>query len=177
MPRQTVLSPCRAYRYVLWRGWDRANPAYALFVGLNPSTADEGEDDPTVRRCVAYARRWGYGAVCVVNLFAYRAADPRVMKAHPSPVGPDNDRWLLGQAKGAGVVVAAWGAGGTHRGRDQAVTRLLGGRLSCLRLTRDGHPGHPLYLPRTLGPVPFAAPPVTSSRQAPRGDGGGEVVS
>jgi hypothetical protein len=128
-----------------------------LFVGLNPSTADEVRDDPTVRRCVGYAKRWGYGALCLTNLFAFRASDPRVLKAHPSPVGADNDRWLAALARRAGIVIAAWGVEGTHLGRDSAVLRLLGRELSCLRRTKGGHPGHPLYLPRSLTPVPFGS--------------------
>jgi len=129
-----------------------------MFVGLNPSTADEVDDDPTIRRCADYAKRWGHGALCMTNLFAYRATDPGVMKAHPAPVGRDNDRWLLELAQGAAVVVAAWGAHGAHRGRDREVKRLLGGRLACLRLTRGGHPAHPLYLKKALTPIRFGDP-------------------
>src|SRR5207249_5914720 len=106
MHRQTILSPCRQYRYVLWREWDKTNASYVLFVGLNPSTADETEDDPTIRRCMNYAKRWGYGALCMVNLFAYRATDPDAMKAHPQPVGTENDYWIRKMAREAGVVVA-----------------------------------------------------------------------
>jgi len=155
MQRQTILSPCRTYRYVLWREWDLINPAYAMFIGLNPSTADEVEDDPTIRRCVDYAKRWGYGALCMTNLFAYRETDRELMKRHPSPVGKDNDRWLVETAKDASVVVAAWGTHGVHLRRDQAVIRLLGRKLNCLGMTKDGHPGHPLYLKKTLTPIPF----------------------
>jgi hypothetical protein len=155
MKRETILSGCRTYRYVLWREWDMLNPEYAMFIGLNPSTADEIEDDPTIRRCVGYAKQWGYGALCMTNLFAYRATDREVMKKHPSPVGADNDRWLVECAKGAAVVVAAWGAGGGHLQRDQAVIRLLGQNLTCLTKIKEGHPGHPLYLKKSLTPVPF----------------------
>ena len=81
MHRRTTFSSCRTYRYVLWRELDAANPRYALFIGLNPSTADEVADDPTIRRCKDFARRWGYGAVCVANLFAYRATKPAKLKA------------------------------------------------------------------------------------------------
>jgi len=153
MSRQTILSECRNYRYVLWREWDMTNPTYAMFVGLNPSTADEVEDDPTIRRCVDYAKQWGYGALCMANLFAYRATKPAVMKAHPKPVGVDNDRWLVELAKNAGVVVAAWGLGGVHLARDKAVEVLIGNKLSCLKLTKGKYPGHPLYLKRTLKPL------------------------
>ena len=156
MERTTILSPCRQYRYCLWREWDKMKPSYAVFVGLNPSTADEVEDDPTIRRCVGYAKQWGFGALCMVNLFAYRATRPKVMQAHLAPEGEENDRWLVQVARDASVVVAAWGAHGSHRGRDKAVIRLLAGSLSCLAKTKDGHPRHPLYLKKTLRPFPFA---------------------
>jgi len=152
MKRETILSPCREYRYCLWREWDMMNQSYAMFVGLNPSTADEVEDDPTIRRCVEYAKQWGYGALCMVNLFAYRATEPAVMKAHAAPVGTENDRWLMELAKDAGVIVAAWGVNGTHLNRDKAVKQLLAGKLSCLKTTKDGHPSHPLYLKKCLKP-------------------------
>lgn len=131
------------------------NQSYAMFVGLNPSTADEVANDPTIRRCVDYAKRWGYGALCMVNLFAYRTAEPDVMKAHAAPIGDENDRWLMELAKDAGVIVAAWGVDGTHLNRDKEVKRLLAGKLSCLVKTKDGHPGHPLYLKKTLKPFSY----------------------
>ena len=132
------------------------NSSYAVFIGLNPSTADEVEDDPTIRRCVDYAKRWGYGALCMVNLFAYRETDPNVMKAQVRPVGADNDRWLLACAKDAGIVVAAWGTHGTHLQRDQAVKQLLVGKLSCLGQTKGGHPKHPLFIKADVKPCSYA---------------------
>ena len=153
MTRQTVFSPCRAYRYTLWREWF-GGEGYAMFVGLNPSTADETKDDPTIRRCIAFAKAWGYSGLCMTNLFAFRATDPKDMKATADPVGPENDTHLLALAERACVIVAAWGANGTHKGRDTEVRRLLP-PLYCLALTKDGHPGHPLYLKKTLIPVPM----------------------
>lgn len=132
------------------------NPSYAMFVGLNPSTADEIEDDPTIRRCVDYAKRWGYSALCMVNLFAYRATKPTMMKAHATPVGADNDRWLVELAKDAGIIVAAWGVKGTHMQRDKAVMTLLADKLSCLGKTKGGHPKHPLYVKANVKPCSFA---------------------
>lgn len=155
MIRQTIFSPCRTYRYTLWREWI-GGKGYAMFVGLNPSTADERQDDPTIRRCIAYAKAWGYSALCMTNLFAFRATEPKDMKAVADPVGPENDAHLLAMAGGAGVIVAAWGTHGTHRGRDAAVRKLLPA-LYCLALTKDGHPAHPLYLKKTLTPVLLAA--------------------
>lgn len=156
MKGKTIFSPCRAYRYTLWREWI-GGEGYAMFVGLNPSTADETQDDPTIRRCIAFAKAWGYAGLCMTNLFAFRATDPKVMKAAGDPVGPENDRHLLIAGAGAGVIVAAWGANGTHRGRDSEVRWLLP-RLQCLSLTKDGHPGHPLYLRKTLTPTPMQPP-------------------
>ncbi len=152
-PRQTVLSPCRTYRYALWREWT-GGEGYAMFVGLNPSTADETNDDPTIRRCVGFARDWGYAGLCMTNLFAFRATNPDDMMAAADPVGPDNDRHLLALAAGAGVIVAAWGNNGDYQGRDKEVRKLLPA-LSCLRMTGAGSPGHPLYLPKHLTPVPM----------------------
>lgn len=153
MKRWATFSPCRRYRYSLWREWD-TSIGYAMFVGLNPSTADETNDDPTVRRCIRFARDWGYGSLCMANAFAFRATNPRAMLAAPDPVGPENDWRLRELARGAGVVVAAWGTHGTHLQRE-AWLRLHIPGLHRLRLTKDGHPGHPLYLPADLKPEPW----------------------
>lgn len=96
-----------------------------MFVGLNPSTADELLDDPTIRRCVAFARSWGYGALCMTNLFAFRATDPDVMKSADDPVGPENDQHLQDLANGASVVIAAWGVHGTFGGRHSVARAYL----------------------------------------------------
>jgi hypothetical protein len=128
-----------------------------MFVGLNPSTADETTDDPTVRRCIAFARDWGYGALCMTNLFAFRATRPEDLKSAAGPVGLENDHFLLRHAARAGIVVAAWGNHGAHLGRGAQVRALLP-HLHCLRRTGTGHPAHPLYLPKTLRPVPWVDP-------------------
>jgi len=148
-----AFSPCRSYRYSLWRRWGPPDQGYAMFVGLNPSTADEVDDDPTVRRCIQFAKDWGYGALCMTNIFAFRATDPAVMKAHPEPIGPETDAALVELAKNARVVVAAWGNNGVHRARDRQVVALLP-NLSCLKVTKAGQPWHPLYLSKALKPVP-----------------------
>jgi hypothetical protein len=151
MKRGAEFSPCRRYRYALMRSW-QPGTGCAMFVGLNPSTADETEDDPTIRRCIAFARAWGYGGLLMTNLFAYRATQPADMLAQDDPVGPENDRYLKEGAAASGVVVAAWGTNGAHRGRDAQVRAMLPG-LHYLRLTKEGHPGHPLYLPASLRPA------------------------
>ncbi len=158
MERTATLSPCRRYRYTLWRNWGdllASGKGYAMFIGLNPSTADETEDDPTIRRCITFAKTWGYDGLCMANLFAFRATDPSVMLAEPDPIGQDNDSHLLVMAGNAGVVVAAWGTSGVHMGRADAVRKLVP-HLHYLRLTKDGHPGHTLYLPGDLAPVQWS---------------------
>lgn len=121
------------------------NNSFLMVIGLNPSTADERVDDPTIRRCVQFAKRWGYGALCMTNLFAYRATDPKIMKAQARPVGEDNDRWLALCAERASDVVAAWGMHGTHMNRDREALFWLPA-LKCLGTNSDGTPRHPLYI-------------------------------
>lgn len=136
---------------------DRGRPSAAYRGGaMNPSAADETQDDSTIRRCIGFAKAWGYAGLCMTNLFAYRATFPEIMMAFDAPVGPENDAILQERAKGAGVVVAAWGARGTHQRCDRWVRGMLP-RLHYLRLTKVGHPGHPLRLPKTLVPQPWAS--------------------
>lgn len=155
MKNTARLSRCRQYRYALWRTWDDSKP-YALFVGLNPSTADETEDDPTLIRCINYAKSWGYGGVCMANLFAYRATDPKAMKIAENPVGRDNNKWLKKLAKDSGVVIAAWGNDGAFRNRSSEVKRMLKD-LSYLKLNKSGEPAHPLYQKAALKPTRWKA--------------------
>jgi len=150
---RTAFSPCRTYRYTLWREWESLfGSGYVMFIGLNPSTADEIVDNPTVRRCIGYARDWGYAGLCMTNLFAFRATSFKDMMAAEDPIGPDNDRFLIEIAKDAGIIVAAWGVNGGHLGRDKVVRNMLP-RLFCLGLTKQGFPAQPLYLPKGLTPV------------------------
>lgn len=123
-----------------------------MFIGLNPSTADETTDDPTLRRCVNYAKSWGYGGVCMANLFAYRATKPEAMKAVADPVGIENDEWLQKLAQGANLVVAVWGNDGIYLGRSKQVKQLIPD-LHCLKLNKSGEPTHPLYQPRSVVPM------------------------
>lgn len=145
-------SPCRRYRLELGRRWRDGQTA--VFIGLNPSTADESQDDPTIRRCINFAKLWGCGSLVMLNLFAFRATDPAVMKRELEPVGVGNDEVLMKWAKDAAFIVATWGVHGTHKGRDQEVRKLLPA-LQCLGTTKDGHPKHPLYLPSNLFPQPL----------------------
>lgn len=149
-----IFSECRNYRYAIMREWDSSAPK-VLFIGLNPSTADETTDDPTIRRCIGYAQSWGYGGLLMANLFAIRATDPKDMLSHPDPVGPLNNEWLMELSGQAGITVAAWGAHGGHRDRDEEIKKLIS-PLHCLAKTKQGKPRHPLYLPKHLTPVPYA---------------------
>lgn len=154
MIRTATFSPCRRYRYELTRSWEPVR-GIAAFVCLNPSTADETVDDPTIRRCIAYAKDWGFGAMCMVNLFAFRATFPAQLRSPADPIGPENDEYLAAIAVRSSIVVAGWGTNGSFMNRADQVRALLGDKLHCLRLTREGHPGHPLYLPKSLKPVEF----------------------
>ena len=150
MKLSAELSACRTYRYSLWRTWDGSLP-YALFIGLNPSTADETTDDNTSRRCIRFASDWGYGGLCMANLFAFRATKPKDMKAAADPIGPENDRWLKQLAGNAGIVIAAWGNSGAFLGRSLVVRQTIP-NLHCLALNKSGEPVHPLYQPVTAKP-------------------------
>lgn len=153
MERDAQLSEDGRYRYQLTRRWSEG--PVACFIGLNPSTADARVDDPTIRRCIGFARSWGCGALEMLNLFALRATDPRVMRADSAPVGPDNEQWLRSACERSEIIVACWGVHGVHLGRAGEVRGLLGDDLLCLGTTKDGHPRHPLYLPASAQLRPF----------------------
>ncbi len=147
-----TFSSCRRWRYLLWRLWDEGRPA-ANFLMLNPSIADEHQLDPSCSRARDYAERWGYGALIVTNLFAWRATEPQDMKRADDPVGRSNNRAILRSARQSGVVVCAWGNHGGHLDRAATVVAKLRGAgvpLHALRVTAEGQPSHPLYLPARL---------------------------
>jgi len=151
-----TFSPCRRWRYLLWRRWDASRPV-ANFLMLNPSTADEHRLDPTCSRARDYAERWGYGALIVTNVFGWRATDPDDMKAADDPVGSGNDAAILRAAKESELVVCAWGNHGAFRDRSSRVRDLLMGlKLHVLRINANGEPAHPLYLPGSLKPRAWA---------------------
>ncbi|MEO1797361.1 MAG: DUF1643 domain-containing protein [Pseudomonadota bacterium] len=147
-PSTAVYSDCERYRYMLTRIWDEGGKR-ALFIMLNPSTATEVQNDPTVERCERRARALGFGAFRVLNIFAWRDTDPRKMRAAPDPVGPDNDAAILESLPWADRVIAAWGTHGAHLERGPEVERLLrasGHPIYTLGLSKAGHPKHPLYI-------------------------------
>lgn len=140
------LSDCRKYRYMLWRQWGDQFGPMVNFIGLNPSTADETEDDPTIRRCIGFAKRMGAASMVMTNLFALRATDPKDMKAAMDPVGPDNDPTLK-RIAGCGQTIACWGVHGAFQFRGTLVVQMLRCHgLWCFGTTKAGHPKHPLYL-------------------------------
>lgn len=146
-------SPDGAYRYSLIRDW--ADGPRLLFVMLNPSTATEAANDPTIERCQRRARAWGFGGVMIGNLFAFRATLPQDLKRAADPVGPGNDAALADMAGRAATILCAWGLHGRHKGRDRLVAQALRGAghvLHHLALSKDGVPKHPLYLPYSLTP-------------------------
>lgn len=145
-------SSCRKYRFTLWRVWgDISN--YVQFIGLNPSTADETNDDATIRRCRNFAKSWGFDAMCMTNLFAFRATDPKLMKQAQNPIGDNNDQWLLKIADSANLVVAAWGNHGNFLERDKEVVLLLSRPLFCFGISKQNQPKHPVRLPKNISPT------------------------
>lgn len=147
-----TFSPCLRYRYLLWRRWGDGEPA--VFILLNPSTADHRQTDPTVERCLRRARDWGHPAMIVANLFALRSPDPRYLYEHGEPVGSRNDDAIRGAAEGAAVLVCGWGNRGALLDRHREALQLIraaGGSPRCFGHTKQGYPRHPLY-------VPYSAP-------------------
>ena len=153
MKGQAGFSRCGRYRYWLRRSWDSSRPQCA-FVGLNPSTADATSDDPTLRRCIDFAQRWGCGSLLLVNLFSLRATDPRELLGVDDPIGPRTNLWLRRAKRESQLIIAAWGNGGALHDRGDTVANLLGD-ARCLGITATGMPRHPLYCPKTTSPVPF----------------------
>lgn len=160
-----VFSPDRLYRYALTRDlqtMDRVGPATTVaFLMLNPSTADEKVNDPTIRRCLGFATAWGFCHLTIVNLFAWRSTDPRALAACADPTGPHNDGHIKRAAKSAGLVVAAWGGDRIAVARGRSIRAQLereGVELHHLGLTKHGHPRHPLYLRGDTKPTRWEAP-------------------
>lgn len=149
-----VISDDGLHRYFLSRTWSSAGLTVA-FIGLNPSTADSQNDDPTIRRCVSFAKQWGGSSLWMVNLFAYRATKPSDMITAADPVGSENDVWLDAAITNADIVVAAWGNHGHFHNRGQIVRTKYLEYLKALRVTKSGMPSHPLYIPASTALVPY----------------------
>jgi hypothetical protein len=179
MHRSAVFSQDRAYRYTLWREWSVQEIAltvahdvdprpfdYVQFIGLNPSVADEERNDNTMVRCMDFAKRWGFGGMCMTNLFAWRDTKPKDMKRAVDPIGQNNDDWLETIASDAGLIVCCWGIHGPHRNRaseflarpvfSERLQRANGSSLQAFGLTANGQPKHPLMLAHKAQLQPLA---------------------
>lgn len=160
MDTGATFSECRTWRYTLWRRWGTGE--HVVFIGLNPSTADEHQDDPTMRRCIRFARDWGFDGFVMLNLFATRTPHPRVMAARLSEgvdiVGPENDEHIAEEVRRADLVVCAWGACTRQHEANRALhveraIRRAGVVPHILGRTKSGRPRHPLYMPAATQPV------------------------
>lgn len=154
---EAAYSTCDVYRYTLTRIWDDTGRR-CLFIMLNPSTATEIANDPTIERCERRARALGYGAMRIANIFAFRATDPRELKRADAPVGEENIRALADGVTWADDVLCAWGAHGAHLDQGRVTARGLAAhrtKLTTLGLTKDGHPRHPLYVSYAQAPTPW----------------------
>jgi len=148
--KTATISECGLYRYDLTRRWADGGTTCA-FVGLNPSTADAELDDPTIRRCIGFARDWGHSRLVMLNAYGYRATNPKEMKQAADPIGPQNDNFLVWWFNSCKLVVAAWG-NNIDIGRQKHIVELFPW-MKILQLTKGGCPGHPLYLRKNMKPV------------------------
>jgi hypothetical protein len=174
---ETTLSSDRKYRYTLWRNaqqFDRWLPriepgepksSYLMFIGLNPSIADEKADDNTIRVCRGYAKAWGYTHLCMTNLFAYRETNAHAMfMCQDDPIGIENDFHLLDCAASAGCIIACWGAWAEATRRSRAVLELLADYpIHVLKLNNDGSPHHPLRMEKVSRPLLWKQPTPSTS--------------
>lgn len=158
-----IFSDCRKYRYTLWRRWglfgrQSNHPEFVdeadmvAFIGLNPSTADERIDDPTIRRCIGFAKQWGFGGMVMLNAFAYRATDPKVMKEQAEPIGEWNDEAIHAVTRLCGKVICCWGNHGTWMNRNERLHEILPNLACHLGQTKTYQPKHPLYLSSNTEP-------------------------
>ena len=155
-----AISKCGKYRYSLTRIWDESKPK-VMFIMLNPSVADSDKDDPTIRRCIGFAKDWGLGGIYVANLFSLIATNPKDLLTAPFIVGVDNERWFKRMSALSNFVVCAWGNGkivGKLQKRLDHTWKPLSWvdkPLHYLELSNDGTPKHPLYLPKTTQPKAY----------------------
>lgn len=166
--QQAIFSPCGTYRYLLRRDWDDGRCIAWLM--LNPSTADATKNDPTIRRCIEFSKRWGYARLIVVNLFALRSTDPRQLARNTDPVGPENDFYLKMAFEESREVVCAWGCqqhltNPLLKERPRKATKLIPKfhPAVCLGFRKDGSPRHPLMVPYSQERLPYTVSPVQSS--------------
>jgi hypothetical protein len=153
--RTAWVSECGRYRHALGRHWDRGR-GFVLFVGLNPSTADADKDDPTIRRCMRFARDWGYGGIEMCNLFDWRATDPKNLPRTQFAISEKGDAVLRLRALEASRIIAAWGSVPWAKKRIDLIFKTIftdEKRWEALRITKHGYPQHPLYVPASVQPL------------------------
>lgn len=161
MIKAAILDKNRKYRYVLKRQWGNNDDNFVNFVLLNPSTADENNDDPTIKACVKFAQNWVYDGLYVTNLFALRATDPRDLIKSSEPIGKLNDRYIEEYARKSKAIIVAWGNHGTFLGRGDTVFNILSciATVHCLGITKNGFPKHPLYIKKSIKPSIYVLKP------------------
>jgi len=148
-----IFSDDRKYRYVLIRGWDNNKPSL-MIISLNPSTADEKRNDPTIRRCIGFAKKWRYGKLFVTNLFAFRATNPRDLFNSKNPVGDKNDYWIKKLSKRVNKIVLAYGNHGKFKDRHNEILKIIKTPY-CIKKSKNNMPMHPLYLKYTDDPIEY----------------------
>jgi len=155
--KDALIDPTGKYRYWLLRQWNNKPGNFVNFVMLNPSKADAEVDDNTIRRCVKYAKKWGFDGIYVTNLFAFRATDPKCIKKASDPIGKENNKYIKLIAKKSKLIVLAWSNHGSFMQRDMAAIKILSGihPLRCLGTNKSGQPKHPLRLNKNLNPVRY----------------------
>lgn len=162
MRKDALISPCGLYRYWLKRHWEDDLVGLPVIM-LNPSTADAEIDDPTIKRCMEFARREGYGGITVLNVFALRATNPEELKKVNDPNGPDNNDWLkrmmgFHELGGSKIILVAWGANKFAEPRAAQIIDMAkreGAQLVCLGTSKNGAPKHPLYIKGDQPFMPF----------------------
>lgn len=147
-----VFSECRKHRYALWRIWDKKKPL-VMFIGLNPSKADEKKPDPTITRVKTFAEDWGYGGFYMMNLFSFVSENPNSLLNCMDPV-KDNDLWLSDVSLLCEKVIFCWGAFKQINGRDEIVMKMFK-HADALIINKNGSPRHPLYVPGSVKPIGF----------------------
>lgn len=149
-----IIDESEYYRYSLWRTWDDNLPR-VTFIMLNPSTADSRSDDPTLRRCINFAIKWGFGSLEVVNLFGYRSTNPKLLSNVEDPIGKKNNEYILRALYRSEKAILAWGTKGNLLNRDKDVLNLIKDNnipLYALEITKNGYPKHPLYVKSDIEP-------------------------